>query len=143
MLYRILIMSVLLAGLPLLGCAKPTMGDATASAPQEIAAPREGTAKDAATEKAANKKENKGPSNSTKSDKPADKQKVRTLKDYLEKNHYRWSDEKESDFPLVIKMQAPPVPDEIQGPFPADAPWRTAEKTREKKPKSNRSQITK
>jgi hypothetical protein len=138
MLYRILVMSALSAGLPLLGCAKPTMGDATASAPQEKASPSERTAKDAAAEKAANTKENKGPSKRTTSDKPADKEKVRTLKEYLEKHHYKWSDEQESDFPLVIEMQAPPVPEEIQGPFPVDAPWRTTEKTPGKKPENNR-----
>ena len=66
--------------------------------------------------------------------KPADAERMTSVRDYVEKYGYRWADPKESDFPLVIEMVAPPVPEEIKGPFPEDAPWRTAEKSPAKNP---------
>jgi hypothetical protein len=32
-----------------------------------------------------------------------------------------------SDFPLVIQIESTPVPEEIKGPFPENAAWRTKE----------------
>jgi hypothetical protein len=65
--------------------------------------------------------------------KPTNAAKATWLQNDLAKHGYRWADPKESDFPLVIEMESPPVPEEIKGPFPEDAPWRTAEKPSEKK----------
>jgi hypothetical protein len=59
-----------------------------------------------------------------RAEKCADEKKAAALKDCLEKYRFRWSDEKESDFPLEIKMESQAVPKEILGPFPADAAWR-------------------
>ncbi len=128
MLYRILATAPLLLGISLVGCDKPTRGDLTASSPREKISAREKT--DAETEDTA---EENTPSTDKKTAPPASAEKMTSLKDYLEKHHYKWSDPKESDFPLIIEMKSPPVPEEIKGPFPEDAPWRLKEKAPEKK----------
>ena len=54
-----------------------------------------------------------------------------------EKYGFRWSNDKESDFPLIIELPSLTVPEEIQGPFPEDAAWRTKEQSPEKKPEKS------
>jgi hypothetical protein len=137
MLYRFLTLTSLLLGLPLLGCDKTSLGNPSASATQEKNSDRDKSDKDVkdvmATKNVADQPQE------VKKTKPADAGKITPLKDSLKKYRFRWSDEKESDFPLIIEMKAPPIPEEIKGPFPENAEWRTKEKTPEKKMgKSNR-----
>lgn len=113
---RILTIIGLVAGMLFVGCGKTTLGD------PPTASPKESSAKPAGFEKEQKKN----------SELPAI-EKMITLRDYLEKRHYKWPDEKESDFPLIIKMEVEPAPDEIKGPFPEDADWRIKEKTPKKK----------
>jgi hypothetical protein len=83
-------------------------------------------------EVSADKKEQPKQEKTIEKEKATDKQaekssgekKTASLKDGLEKYRFRWSDEKESDFPLEIKMESQEVPKEILGPFPEDAAWR-------------------
>jgi hypothetical protein len=131
MLYRILAMASLLLGLPLLGCGQPTMGDQTASSPQAKISDREKT--DKQTKAVKETKKEKEQDRDKKGGKPLEVGKVTSLKEYLDKHHYRWSDEKEADFPLIIELQPLPAPEEIKGPFPENAAWRTEEKAPEKK----------
>jgi hypothetical protein len=55
-------------------------------------------------------------------------------KTFVEKFGCQWSDAKESDFPLTIILDSPPVPKEIIGPFPENADWRSEKTTPEQKP---------
>jgi hypothetical protein len=126
MLYRILTTISLVFGLAILGCGRPSLANPAASSPEE---------KNSVQSKADNKNKDKvEPAKDAKEKKSAEEEKFVSLRDYLDKRHYKWPSEKESDFPLVIEMESPPVPEEIQGPFPENAPWRSKEKPEEKKP---------
>ncbi len=131
MLSRILTMSLLLLGLSLLGCGQPTLGNQTAASPRKKMSDHEKT--DKQTKEAKETKKEKKQDQDKKGKKPARAEKVTSLKEYLEKHHYQWSDDKEADFPLIIELRSPPAPDEIKGPFPENAAWRTEEKTPDKK----------
>jgi hypothetical protein len=50
------------------------------------------------------------------------KEKAVSARDILKS--IKGDDPRESDLPLIIKIEVLPVPEEIKGPFPADAPWR-------------------
>lgn len=50
------------------------------------------------------------------------KEKAASYRDILK--NIKGNDPRESDFPLVITIEVQPSPEEIKGPFPADAPWR-------------------
>jgi hypothetical protein len=130
---RILALCLLALSPALFGCAKPSMGDPP-DARDSAAASRQ-TAPDAVKTQQPDAK--KPAVAGTNGEKPADAKKATSLHDDLAKHGYRWADPKESDFPLLIEMESPPVPEEIKGPFPADAPWRTTEKQPEKKPQKS------
>jgi hypothetical protein len=129
--YRIFAITLPLLGLPLLGCEKPMAGGLNAASLEEKATDRAKTEKAAKNEKPSIPvKERDG--NKTLEN-PAGEMQAASLKDSTERYRFRWSDEKESDLPLIIEMKPVLVPEEIQGPFPADAPWRTEKKSAEKK----------
>jgi hypothetical protein len=117
-----LVTVLLLLGLSLLGCDKPTRGDQTPVSPTEGASQSEKPIG-----------EEKVPKQAKKTTIRPDDKKMASLKDCLEKYHFKWADEKESDFPLTIEIEEVAVPEEILGPFPENAEWRTEKKT-EKKP---------
>jgi hypothetical protein len=117
MLYQFFIMALLLLGLLLFGCAKPTMGDQPPAFPQEKVSDTKKTDKEAKDQVQEKKRE-----------KPSEAKKVMALKDSLERYRFKWSDEKESDFSLIIELESLPVPEEIKGPFPENADWRGKEK---------------
>lgn len=124
-----LAITALILGLTLWGCGGPTLAIPTASEGEKNA-DQEKSSVDKAESKTKDKED---PPKSIKDKKSAEPKKILSLKDYLNERHYKWPDEKESDFPLVIEMKAPPVPEEIKGPFPENAPWRTKESPPEKK----------
>jgi hypothetical protein len=115
------------------GCAKPSMGDPSEPPVHGATASRDTTPAPARTQPPDAKKPAAAGTNVTKA---AYGEKTTTLKDHVAKHGYHLTDPKEADFPLVIEMESPPVPDEIKGPFPEDAPWRT-EKSPERKPEKS------
>jgi hypothetical protein len=117
-----LVTALLLLGLPLSGCDKPIRGDQTPVSPTEEASPSEKSIG-----------EEKVPRQAKKIEIRPDDKKTASLKDCLEKYRFKWADEKDSDFPLMIEIEEVAVPEEILGPFPENAEWRTEKKT-EKKP---------
>jgi hypothetical protein len=133
----------LLLVLAMVGCGRSSSGGTTSAAMQTSVAESDESAKDNKDIKEAkdakdpkdikDTKQGKSPERTKDTAKPADAKKGATLKDSLKRYRFRWSDEKESDLPLVIELQVPPVPDEIKGPFPEDAQWRTKEQPAEKK----------
>jgi hypothetical protein len=126
MLYRFLVLTSLILGLPLLGCDKTSLGNPSASEPQEKIIERDKTDKD--VKEVEGTKNVDRQSQEVKENKPPDAKKIIRLKDSLKRYRFRWSDEKESDFPLIFEIKTPPVPEEIQGPFPENAAWRIKEK---------------
>ena len=130
--FWILALTLLLPALPLTGCAKPTSGSPTPASPQEKASDREIPA-GKAVQKIKTRGEEKDRDDGKKTEKPADSERSVSSTKTFEKWHIKWSDPKESDFPLIITVPSANVPGEIKGPFPDDAPWRTQEKTPEKK----------
>ncbi|MCC6125455.1 MAG: hypothetical protein IT426_10860 [Pirellulales bacterium] len=131
MFYRIFTIALLLLGLPQFGCEKPTSGSLADSSLRENGSDRAKTDDDLKKEKIDAPVKDRD--RHEKAEKPAGEKKSASLKNSTEKYRFRWSEEKESDLPLIIEMQPIPAPEEIQGPFPADAAWRTEKKTPEKK----------
>jgi hypothetical protein len=130
MFFRILAIILPLLGLPLLGCDKPSLGDAADPAMQEKMSDRQTTNGEKKIEIA--RKDNVRVADK-KGAQSADANKATPLKHNFDKYGIRWSDAKESDQPLVIEIPLTAPPAEIQGPFPENADWRTQEKTPEKK----------
>jgi hypothetical protein len=116
---RIPTIILFLLGLPLIGCDQPNKVELQISAPSKrIADTEKGKATDQKQDRSRPESKAISPAN----------------KNFTEKYGCKWSDAKESDFPLTLELESPPVPEDIQGPFPENAGWRSEEKSPEKKP---------
>jgi hypothetical protein len=118
MYHRIPTFILLLLGLSAVGCDKPTRGELSAASSQKKSQDPEKT--DTKTEQ--------------DRDKSLAAEKAASAKNFPNKYRCKWSDAKESDFPLVIQLEVPTTPEEIKGPFPENSEWPAKEKTPAMKP---------